>query len=130
MKRAVKILWRTFFIGVGAVVLIILLANFGALGEMPSMEELENPSASLSSEVFAADGTVMGKYLLEDRSNVTYKDIRPYLVNALVATEDERFYNHSGVDARSLTRAFVFMGRDGGGSTITMQTAKNLFSED
>lgn len=130
MSKAIKILWRIFFVGVGAVILIILLANWGVFGKMPSIEELENPSASLASQVYADDGTLMGKYYLEDRVNVKYKDISPNIIHALVATEDERFYEHSGIDMRALGRAVTSLGRDGGASTITMQTAKNLFTEN
>lgn len=129
MKKAVKYLWRLFFVGLGAVVLIILLANWGVFGKMPSIEELQNPSASLASQVYAADGTLMGKYYLEDRVNVVYKDISKDVINALVATEDERFYEHSGIDARALARALSSLGGEGGASTITMQTAKNLFTD-
>ncbi|WP_153798130.1 transglycosylase domain-containing protein [Foetidibacter luteolus] len=130
MSKAVKLLWRIFFIGCGAVLLIILLANWGVFGKMPSIEELENPSASLSSQVYADDGTLMGKYYLQDRVNVKFADINPNIIHALVATEDERFYDHSGIDMRSLARAFASFGGEGGASTITMQTAKNLFTEN
>ena len=128
MSKAVKIFWRIFFGMVGLFVLIVVMADFGLLGEMPSIAELENPSAKQSTQVYAQDGTLMGKFYLEDRINVEYKDISKYVVNALVATEDERFYDHSGIDGRSLMRAFAFLGKQGGASTITMQTAKNLFT--
>ncbi len=128
MSKAVRILWRIFFIGFGFVVLIIALANFSVFGEMPSLDELENPSASLASEVLAADGTLMGKFYLQDRSNIEYKDISKNTIQALVATEDERFYEHSGIDGIALARAIVNLGRDGGGSTLTQQLAKNLFT--
>ncbi|RTL60388.1 MAG: penicillin-binding protein [Sphingobacteriales bacterium] len=129
MKNAVKYLWRIFFIGWGAIILLILLINFGLFGKLPSLEELENPSASLASEVIASDGTVMGKYYFQDRSNVEYKDISPNVINALIATEDERFYEHSGIDGKSIARAVVRLGSDGGGSTITQQLAKNLLEQ-
>jgi penicillin-binding protein 1A len=128
MSKAVKYLWRLFFIGAGVFLLIILLANFGVFGRMPSLEDLENPSASLASEVIASDGTTMGKFYLQDRSNVEFKDISKNAVNALVATEDERFYQHSGIDGWALARAVGKLGRDGGGSTISQQLAKNLFT--
>ena len=128
MTRFVKIFWRIFFGGFAFVVIIILLANFGVLGEMPSIDDIENPTANLSSQVYAQDGTLMGKYYLEDRVNVDFKDISKHVINALVATEDERFYNHSGIDGKSLLRAFAYLGKEGGASTITMQTAKNLFT--
>lgn len=130
MKKSVKILWRLFFIGFGLFLLLLLLADFGVFGDMPSISDLQNPSASLASQVYADDGTLMGKYYLEDRVNVEYKDISPNIIKALVATEDERFYDHSGIDPRSLARAFFFLGSKGGASTITMQTAKNLFTEN
>ena len=106
------------------------MANFGALGKMPSIEDIQNPSASLASQVYAEDGTLMGKYYLEDRINVEFKDISRHVINAAIATEDERFYEHSGIDARSLGRAIFSLGSEGGASTITMQTAKNLFTDN
>lgn len=129
MKNSVRYLWRIFFIGWGAFLLIILLVNWGLFGKLPSLEDLENPSASLASEVIASDGTVMGKYYFQDRSNVEYKDISPNIINALIATEDERFYEHSGIDAKSIMRAVIKLGSDGGGSTITQQLAKNLLNQ-
>jgi penicillin-binding protein 1A len=130
MRKSVRIFWRLVLIGFAAFVLVLLLANWGVFGKMPSIEDLENPSASLASEVIADDGTVMGKYYLEDRTNVEYKDISKHIVNALVATEDERFYSHSGIDGRSLARAVINLGKDGGASTITQQLAFNLFNGD
>ncbi len=130
MKKSVKFFWRFFWIGIVAVALIVVLANFGVLGPMPSITELQNPSASVSSQVYAADGSLMGKYYLQDRVNVKYPDISQHVINALISTEDERFYDHSGIDPRSMARAIFSLGSEGGGSTITMQTAKNLFTED
>lgn len=97
---------------------------------MPSIDDIQNPSASLSSQVYAQDGSLMGKFYLEDRINVEFKDISSNVVNALIATEDERFHEHSGIDLRSIGRAIRGLGRDGGASTITMQTAKNLFTDN
>jgi penicillin-binding protein 1A len=128
IKKSIRILWLLFFAGLGFVILIIVAADLGLLGKMPSIEELQNPSASLASQVYADDGTLMGKYYLQDRVNVKYSDISKYVIEALVATEDERFYDHSGVDPRSLARAVFLLGSQGGGSTITMQAAKNLFT--
>ena len=82
IKTSVKILWRVFFIGIIVGVLLIVAADFGLLGKMPSIEELQNPSASLASQVFADDGTLMGKYLIQDRINVKYPDISKYAVEA------------------------------------------------
>ncbi len=128
MKKSVKILWKFFLASLCIFILILLFANWGLFGKMPTIEELQNPSASLASQVYADDGTLMGKYYLEDRVNVQYRDISKYIVQALIATEDERFYDHSGIDPRSIARAFFSLGSEGGGSTITMQTAKNLFT--
>jgi penicillin-binding protein 1A len=130
MKKSVKILWRLVMYGTLAFVLLIVLCNWGVFGKMPSINDIQNPSASLASQVYAADGTLMGKYYLEDRVNVEYKDISKHIINALISTEDERFYSHSGIDARAIARAIKGFGRDGGASTITMQTAKNLFTEN
>jgi len=130
-KKSVQILWKAFFITFGAFILLLLGANFGLFGEMPSIERIQNPSASLSSQVHAEDGTLMGKFHLDqDRVNVEYKNISPHVINAVVATEDERFYDHSGIDGEALVRAVSGLGSKGGGSTITMQTAKNLFTEN
>ena len=130
MKRAIKYLWRIFFIGLALFVMLILFANWGVFGKMPSIEELQNPTASLASQVYADDGTIMGKYYLEDRLNVNYKDISPYIVKALVSTEDKRFYEHSGIDGHRVFTAMLALGTHGGASTITMQTAKNLFTDN
>ena len=129
-RKSVKALWIIFLGGLGAFLLFILLAIFGMFGEMPSLKQLENPSILQSSEVFAADGTMMGKYYRErgNRSSVVYSDISKHVINALVATEDERYYNHSGIDFKRTFGAIVKLGKDGGGSTITQQLAKNLFN--
>ncbi|MFZ9208592.1 MAG: transglycosylase domain-containing protein, partial [Sediminibacterium sp.] len=130
MSKPVRVFWRIFFLGMGGLGLFLLMINFGWLGSMPSIDDIENPTASLASQVYAQDGTLMGKFYLEDRINVQYKDISKHVVNALVATEDERFYDHKGIDPRSLGRALFFLGSEGGASTITMQTAKNLFTNN
>src|SRR6201992_2332318 len=130
-SKLVRIFWKAFFIGLGAFILFLVLINLGVFGSLPSLKELENPSITLATEVFAEDGTPMGKYYKDkgNRSNVEFKDISPNVVNALVATEDERFFEHSGIDGYSVMRAVVKLGRDGGGSTITQQLAKNLLDQ-
>ena len=128
-SNVVRILWSIFIIGLLAGCLLILMANYGLLGEMPSIEQLQNPNASEASQIFADDGTIMGKIYSEDRINVSFDQISPHVIQALVATEDERFYQHSGIDPRSLARAIFSLGGEGGASTITMQTAKNLFTD-
>lgn len=129
MTRAVRIFWRIFLYGTLAVVLLLLLINFGVFGPMPSLAQLENPSITLATEVFGDDGTPMGKYYKDkgNRSYVKYGDISKNVTDALVATEDERFYDHSGIDGKALARAILKLGRDGGGSTITQQLALNMF---
>lgn len=129
MTRAVSILWKVFFYGLGFVVLLFLLANFGLFGKMPSLRELENPEADLASEVISADGLLMGKYYAENRSEVKYQEISPNVINALIATEDERFYDHSGIDAEAVARVMFTMGSQGGGSTITQQLAKMMLGQ-
>ena len=118
--------WRLFFAAWGLFLLFILAINLGLFGKLPSLVELENPSILSSSEIYAADGSLMGKYYLKDRINVQYPEISQNVVKALIATEDERFYEHSGIDVRSLMRAVAFLGKEGGASTITQQLAKNL----
>jgi penicillin-binding protein 1A len=122
--------WKWYFISAGVFALFILLLNFGWIGDMPDLDDIENPTASLASQVYAQDGTPMGKFYLEDRISVKYRDLSPYLIQALVATEDKRFYDHYGVDGEGLLRAVAFLGSQGGASTITMQTAKNLFTDN
>jgi penicillin-binding protein 1A len=131
MKKSVRIFWRIFLFGFGALVLFIALANFGLFGKMPSLADLENPTIQQASEVYASDGTLMGKYYTErgNRSNVKYRDISKHVIDALVATEDERFYNHSGIDFKSTLRAVTSGGGKGGGSTITQQLAKALLDQ-
>ncbi len=133
--RYVAIMWKTFAALWVAVFFFFFMLSMGWLGFMPSFEELENPKSNLSSEVISDDGEVLGFIGLQNRSNVDFDEISPNLINALIATEDVRFYNHSGIDARSLMRVLfktVVGGRSssGGGSTITQQLAKNLFPRE
>jgi penicillin-binding protein 1A len=131
MTKPVRFFWRLFLVGFAAIILLIALANFGVFGNMPSLQELENPSIQQASEVIANDGTLMGKYYTErgNRSNVKYRDISSNVTNALIATEDERFYTHAGIDFKSTLRALVTLGQQGGGSTITQQLAKALLEQ-
>jgi penicillin-binding protein 1A len=131
MKRAVRIFWRIFFGGVAAFIILLLMANFGVFGKMPSLEELKNPSILQASEVYSDDGTLMGKYYRENgnRSVVVYSDISPNIINALIATEDKRFHKHSGIDMKGTLRAIFTLGTQGGGSTLTQQLAKALLNQ-
>src|SRR5580765_4236668 len=99
IKKSVKILWIAVLGGLGLFLLVLLFATFGLFGKLPSLEELENPEANLASEIYADDGkTLMGKIYTENRSPVDFKDISPNIINALISTEDVRFYDHSGID--------------------------------
>lgn len=131
MKKSVRIFWRLFFIGLILFIAVIVMANYGVFGKMPSIEELENPTIAQASEVYASDGTLMGRYYLPsgNRSIVKYKEISPNVINALVATEDKRFYEHSGIDIKGTLRAIFSGGSQGGGSTITQQLALALFNK-
>lgn len=126
-KKYIKWFWYLVLGGFGALLLLFLLASWGAFGALPTFEELENPEKNLATEIISADGVTIGKYAYENRTPVKYKDLPESLVNALVATEDERFYKHSGIDFRSTTRAVLKPG-SGGASTITQQLAKMLFT--
>ncbi|MEY2587090.1 MAG: hypothetical protein RLY11_939, partial [Bacteroidota bacterium] len=128
-SKAVRLFWKFFLYAWGSFFLLIFLIYVGLFGKLPSIEELENPSMMSSSEIYADDGTLMGKFYLKDRINVKYQDISPFVIRALIATEDERFYEHSGIDIKSLVRAIIFLGREGGASTITQQTAKALLGQ-
>jgi penicillin-binding protein 1A len=131
MKNSVRIFWVIAGTGAGAFILFMVLLNFGLFGEMPSLEELENPSVLQATEIIAGDGTLMGKYYLPrgNRSYARYSDISKHVIDALISTEDVRFYDHSGIDAKGVIRAVVHLGRDGGASTITQQLALNMFNE-
>lgn len=119
--------WKIFFIGLGSVGLFFLFASWGIFGSMPSFEDLENPDSNLATEIISADGVVLGKYFEKNRSQLKYSDLPKNLVQALIATEDARFYDHSGIDARGTLRAVSSFGTSGGASTLTQQLAKQLF---
>ena len=124
------VIWSLFVIGVSSVFMLFYGISHEWFGDMPTFEELENPSTNLASEIISADGKVLGTYYIENRSNVSYSELSPHLVNALLAIEDIRFYEHSGIDQRALLRVIFGLatGNDkGGGSTLTQQLAKNLF---
>lgn len=126
----IKRLWITFLLFGGVVFLLFLAISLGIFGKMPSFEELENPKSNLATEIISSDNKVLGKYFIENRSNVHYQELSPNVINALIATEDARFEKHSGVDVKAIFRVVfgVMTGTSkGGGSTISQQLAKNLF---
>ena len=129
----IKKFWIVYLCLVGFVCLIFFFISMGWMGYMPSFAELESPSANLATEVISEDGELLGTYYRENRSNCKYADLSQPLKDALIATEDARFYQHSGVDVKALFRVglgVVTFHRRGGGSTITQQLAKNLFPRD
>lgn len=123
-------LWLLFIVAIGVAILFFFGIAQEWFGPMPSFEELENPQNNLATEIYSSDGVLLGTFFIENRSNVDYRDISPNLINALLAIEDIRFEDHSGIDERALLRVFygvVTGSSKGGGSTLTQQLAKNLF---
>ena len=122
-------LWGILITGILAVVLIFWLICKGMLGYLPPLDELQNPKNKFATEIISADMQSLGRfYRNENRVSVEYTDISPYMIDALIATEDVRFYDHTGVDLKSLMRAIMKLGKAGGGSTLTQQLAKQLWS--
>lgn len=126
-RKYIKLFWITVLSGFLLVISMFLMASSGTFGKLPTFEELENPEKNLATEIISSDGVTLGKYAYENRTPVKYKDLPKNLINALVATEDERFYEHSGIDFRGTARAVLKPG-SGGASTITQQLAKMLFT--
>jgi penicillin-binding protein 1A len=127
-SKYIRWFWMLFVSGILFVILIFLLASWGAFGEMPDHTILENPHTNLATEIITSDGKTLGKFYLNDnRTPVEYSELSKNLINALIATEDERFMDHSGIDARGTLRAIIKLGKGGGASTISQQLAKQLF---
>ena len=121
--------WSIVGLGILSIVLVFVLIAKGALGYLPPLEELQNPKNNFAAEVISSDMQLLGRYYRnENRVGVNYDEISPYMIDALVATEDVRYYDHSGIDLKSLLRAIAKMGKAGGGSTLTQQLAKQLWS--
>lgn len=134
-QKIIKILWALFGVGVLTLVVLFILIENGAIGYIPDIAELQNPKNKFATEIYSEDGVLIGRYFYgkDNRVAVKYEDISPYMTQALVATEDARFYEHSGIDVRALFRAVIkrvlFRQKQaGGGSTITQQLAKQLYS--
>lgn len=128
-KKYLTIIWSLFFVGLFSIPIFFFLVGKGLLGPLPTSDKIENPKANLASEVYSADGVLIGKFYTQNRTRVEFEELSPNIVNALISTEDERFKKHSGVDLEGTFRAIIFMGRKGGGSTITQQLALNLFNK-
>ena len=124
----IKWFWGLFFGGVLAFVLLFLLASWNVFGELPTFEELENPESNLATKIVSVDGKQLGTYYNENRTPIKYEDLPQNIIDALVATEDERYYEHSGIDFWGTTRAVAYLGKNGGASTVTQQLSKLLFS--
>lgn len=127
-RNWIRVIWLGFFGTVIGLFLLFFLIAQGFLGDMPDVKELENPDIYVASEIISSDGVVLGKFEKEKTKPVTYKELPPHLVYALQAKEDERFREHSGIDLKSIGRAIYYRGERGGGSTITQQLAKLLFT--
>ena len=121
-------IWVFFILGILSISGIFYSASIGALGEMPDFRQLENPNTNLATEIISSDNKILGKFHFgENRTPVEFYDLPKHLVDALISTEDERFYSHSGIDFKATVRAIVFLNKRGGASTISQQLARQLF---
>jgi penicillin-binding protein 1A len=127
-KIYIKWIWRLFFMGIVGLFLLFGGAALEWYGPMPDLQQLENPRTNLATQIISSDGEILGKYYLDDnRTPITYEELPQNMVQALIATEDERFYEHAGIDWRGTLRAFAYLGKRGGASTITQQLARQIF---
>jgi penicillin-binding protein 1A len=127
-SKPIRWFWMCFLAAISVVLLVFLSASFGVFGEMPDTTALENPRTNLATEIISSDGETLGKFYYEDnRTPVAFNELPKHLVDALIATEDVRHYEHAGIDARGTFRAIVKLGKGGGASTISQQLAKQLF---
>lgn len=127
-RKYIKWFWMLFAGGLVAVILLFLLASWNVFGELPTFEELENPESNLATKITSVDGQQLGTYFNENRTPIKYEDLPQNLIDALVATEDERYYDHAGIDFKGTTRAIAYLGQQGGASTVTQQLSKLLFT--
>lgn len=128
-RRYVLWFWGLFLMGISSVVALFWLTAAGVFGALPDETRLEDPEKDLATQIISEEGQVIGKFFTENRTPVTFEDLPDHLVEALIATEDARFYDHSGVDGRGTLRALVFLGSRGGASTISQQLAKQFFTD-
>src|SRR5690554_6153604 len=129
VKHHIKTFWKIFAGFLALVLLFFLLASWGVFGQLPDETSLENPEKNLATEIISSDGKTIGKFYKENRTPVPYEALPDHLVEALIATEDARFYDHSGIDGKGTLRAIAFMGTRGGASTISQQLAKLFFTD-
>ncbi|MGO3182498.1 MAG: penicillin-binding protein 1A [Aequorivita sp.] len=129
VSHHIRTFWKLFAGFILFIVLFFLLASWGAFGSLPDETSLENPEKNLATEIISSDGKTIGKFYKENRTPVPYEELPDHLVNALIATEDARFYDHSGIDGKGTLRAIAFLGSRGGASTISQQLSKLFFTE-
>src|SRR6056300_1886670 len=130
MKKllTIRLLWVSVIFGLISFFVLFILAGNGTFGEMPEFEQLENPNTNLATQIISSDGEILGKFYFNDnRTPITYDELPNNLVDALIATEDERFYDHPGIDVRSTLRAIVFLITKVEARTISQQLARQLF---
>ena len=127
-KTALRFFWAIFALGILSVITLFSSVALGLLGQMPELQQLENPKTNLATQILSNDGVVLGKFYFNDnRTSIAFDALPKNLVNALIATEDERFFSHSGIDLKGTLRALVYLGKKGGASTISQQLARQLF---
>ena len=127
-KIIITLFWLILIFGLTSFVGVFVLASKGFFGQMPDLQQLENPKTNLATQIITSDNRIIGKYYFKDnRTPISFEELPQNLIEALIATEDERFYSHSGVDWKSTLRAIYYMGERGGASTITQQLARQLF---
>ena len=127
-KIIITLFWLILVFGLTSFVGVFVLASKGFFGKMPDLQQLENPKTNLATQIITSDNRIIGKYYFKDnRTPISFEELPQNLIDALIATEDERFYSHSGVDWKSTLRAIYYMGERGGASTITQQLARQLF---
>ncbi len=127
-KIIITLFWLILTLGLTSFVGVFVLASKGFFGQMPDLQQLENPKTNLATQIITSDNRIIGKYYFKDnRTPISFEELPQNLIDALIATEDERFYSHSGVDWKSTLRAIYYMGERGGASTITQQLARQLF---
>ena len=127
-RKSIQLIWAIFILGILGIFFLFGGAALGWYGPMPDLQQLENPNTNLASQIISSDGTILGKYYFNDnRTPITFEELSKNMVDALISTEDERFYDHVGIDWKGTLRAFVYLGKRGGASTITQQLARQIF---